>query len=394
MKYYRNLIKYVQNSAFRPVRRYHQFRQLAKPVAYPVRPTDYKDPIDDMRNYYKVLGVERCASYSEIKNAYYNLAKQYHPDNRRNGKYQIQFNEINEAYNILIDDNKRNEYDKYGEIRDLQGYMKRIGERENAKNVKERIKLRDLMQIDKPADEVAGVSSTFQTSQATIHIDFLHSVQGLKKDFNIKVLRKCPKCYGNFLPIKNQTEKCEKCQGNGVCRIVSKTHVTKKVCDACKGKRVIQNNTCNMCDNKGFVCQNQAVYIVIPPGISDGEIINIKNPSSDIPNKTIAVKVNVKKNAKFERRGFNIHSDLAVSIPDAILGQKVKVETIHGLVDMKIPAGAESHSKVVLHGKGIRTPRVVGDHIFTLKVEIPKIINENVRKVLSQWNIEKKRPSY
>lgn len=393
MKGSRNLFKSVQNLTSRQLKNYHhQFRQSDKPASYPVRAMNYKDPIDDIRNYYKVLGVEKCASHSEIKNAYYHLAKQYHPDNRRTGRFEQQFNEVVEAYNVLIDDSKRNEYDKYGEIKDLKSYMKRIGENEKKRNVNERIKLRDLLEKDvsKPVGNTE-VKSSYQSSEASICIDFLHSVQGLKRDFSLKVLRKCPRCCKTYLH-KSQPEKCEKCQGSGIFKIQSKTHTTNKVCDLCKGQCMTQQNTCNMCDNKGFVYQNQPVYVVIPPGISDGDIINIKNPSSEIPNKTIAIRVNVLKSTKFERKGFNIHSDLAVSIPDAILGSKIKVQTIHGPVELRIPPGAESHSKITLHGKGVRTPRVIGDHIITLKVEIPKTINENVRKVLSQWNNEKKKP--
>lgn len=391
MRSSRNLFQSVQNLSSRQFRSYHhQFRQREKPVNYPVRTMNYKDPIDDMRNYYKILGVERCASHSEIKNAYYYLAKQYHPDNRKTGRYEEQFNEIVEAYNVLIDDNKRNEYDKFGEIKDIQGYMKRIGEREKTKNINERVKLRDLLQKDLPKSRASEISTSLQSSEASINIEFLQSVQGMKRDFVLKILRKCPRCTKTYLH-KSPPEKCKKCDGSGISKVQSKTHITNKVCDLCKGKRVTQMKTCNMCDNKGFVYQNQPVYIVIPPGISNGDIINIKNPNSEIPNKSIAVKVNVMNSTKFERKGFNIHSDLAVSIPDAILGGKVKVQTIHGMVDLRIPPGAESHSTITLHGKGIRTPRVIGDHILTLKVDIPKTINENVRKVLSQWNLEKKK---
>lgn len=390
MKSSRNWFESVQILSSCQFRSYHhQFRQLAKPVNYPIRALICKDPMDVIRNYYKILGVERCSTHSEIKNAYYNLAKQYHPDNRNREKYQSHFSEIAEAYHVLIDENKRNEYDKFGEIKDIQGYMKLIGERENKRNVNEKIKLKDLMQKDFPPNpETQEVTSSYQSSEASINIDFLHSVQGLKREFVLKVLKKCPRCSGVYT-YKSQPEKCEKCQGTGIFKVQTKTHITNTVCDLCLGKRVTQRNACTMCDNKGFVYQNQPVYIVVPPGTASGDIINIKSPNSETPNKTIAVKVNVMGSNKFDRKGYNIHSNLPLSIPDAILGGKVKVHTIHGSVDVRIPPGAESHSTITLHGKGIRTPRITGDHIVTLKVEIPKTINDNVRKVLSQWNFEK-----
>lgn len=389
MRSSRNLFKSFQNLMSRHFISYHhQFRLPGPPISYPVRAMNYEDPIDDVRNYYKILGVERCASHSEIKTAYYHLAKQYHPDNRKGNKFEKQFNEIVEAYNVLIDDGKRNEYDKHGKIKDLQSYMKRIGELEKTRNVNESIKLRDLLQRD--MSKPAGNEINYQSSESSITIDFLHSVLGLKRDFTVKVLKKCPKCSNSYAH-KSQPERCEKCLGTGIFKTQSKTHITNKVCDLCNGKRVTQKNTCNMCDHKGFVYQNQPVYIVIPPGISHGDVINIKNPSSEIPSKTIAVRVNVLNNTKFVRKGFNIYSDLVVSIPDAILGSKVKVQTIHGPVEMRIPPGAESHSTITLHGKGIRTPRTIGDHILTVRIEIPKTINENIRKVLSQWNIDKQK---
>lgn len=394
MKSSRNLFKSFQNLKSWLLRDYHQqYRQHAKPVSYPVRSINFKDPVDDMRNYYKILGVEKCASHSEIKHAYYHLAKQYHPDNRQGGKYEEQFKEIAEAYNVLTDDHKRNEYDRYGEIKDIEGYMKHIGEREKVKNIKEEIKLRDLLQKDIPAPpkpRAPEINPSFQSSEASISIDFLHSVLGLKKDFVLKVLRKCPRCCGTYSH-KSQSENCKKCDGSGICKVQASNEITNQVCDLCKGKRVTQRKTCSMCDNKGFVYQSQPVYIVIPPGIYSGDTISIKNPNTDIPHKSIAVRVNVTNNSKFERKDFNIHSDLAVSIPDAIMGAKFKVQTIHGMVEVRVPPGAESHSTITLHGKGIRTPKVIGDHILTLKVQIPKTINNSVRKVLSLWDLEIKK---
>lgn len=385
-------LKSVQNfaSQFIVGRDLHQqLRQYAAPVNYPVRTMNFRDPVDDTRNYYKILGVEKSSSHSDIKNAYYHLAKQYHPDNRRGGKLEKQFNEIAEAYNVLIDSNKRAEYNKYGKINDIQGYMKLIGERDRAKNENERIKLKELLQKDLPILKLGApaVNPSFRSGEASISIDFLHSVQGLKRDFLLKVFRKCPRCCGTYSH-KSETEKCKKCDGVGVFMVQTKTSPTSKSCDLCNGKCVTQKNTCAMCENKGFLYENQSVYIAIPPGIVSGDVIQIMDPNSE---KRIAVKVNVKNSNKFERKGSDIYTDLLVSIPDVILGAKFKVQTIHGLVELRIPPGAESHSTVILHGKGVRTPKVLGDHIVTLKVEIPKVINESVRKVLSLWDLEMKK---
>lgn len=387
-----NLLKSVQNFAiqFRIGRDLHQqLRQYVAPVNYPVRTMTFMDPVDDTRNYYKILGIEKSSSHSEIKNAYYNLARQYHLDNRSGGKLEKQFNGIVEAYNVLIDSNKRTEYNKYGKINDIQGYMQLIGERERAKNVNERIKLKELLQKDLPVIKLGApeVNPSFRSSEASISIDFLHSVQGLKRDFVLKLLRKCPKCCGTYSH-KSETEKCKKCDGLGVFMVQTKANTSNKACDLCNGKCVTQKKTCAVCDNKGFLYQNQSVYIAIPPGVVSGDVIQIKDPNSG---KTIAVKVIVKNSSKFERKGCDIYTDLLVTIPDVILGAKFKVQTIHGLVDLKIPPGAESHSTVTLHGKGVRTPKVLGDHIVTLKVEIPKVINESVRKVLSLWDLEMKK---
>lgn len=345
MKTSTNLFKLIQNSTFRLLRQSLPFDRLW-----------FRDHHQQNR--------KNATSFSYPYRAM-TLVKRYPTGNSRVGKLGQQYKEIG-------DDSRRNEYEKCDEIN-------------------EKIKLKNLLQKDRPTLKPGApyVKPSFQSSEASVNIDFLHSVKGIKRDFVLKVLRKCPKCRGTFSH-KSKSEKCKKCDGSGVFMVQSNTRIANRICDLCQGKCVTSKNSCNMCYNKGFIYHNEPVHIAIPAGISNGDIITIKSPNSETPKKTIAVRVNVMNTTKYERRGFDIHSDLPITIPDAILGAKLKVNTIHGTVDLRIPPGVESHSKITLYGKGVRTPKSIGDHIVTLKVDIPKTIGKNVRKLLTSWDFEVK----
>lgn len=392
MKTSLNLLKLGQNLTLNILREYHHsFRQKITPTTYPVSTINIRTPIDNIRGYQRILGLDKIPVHSEIKEAYYNLVKQNLPENRREIQLNERYKEILEAYN------KGKEHDKNSEIKNIRSHTNPVGsERQLTKTVSlyENIKLRDLMKKDLPRLKPGApeVNPSFQCSEASINIDFLHSVVGLKRDFVLKVLRKCGKCCGTYSH-KSQLEKCKKCDGLGLFRVQTKTHIANKTCDICKGKRHTTKTNCSKCNNKGFVYENQPVHIAIPAGVLNGDVITIKNPNSDLLNANIAVKINVRNSSKFRRDGFNIHSDLILSIPDAVLGTRCKVQTIHGYVDLRIPPGVDSHSKITLYGKGVRTLSSIGDHIVTLKIEIPKTVNENVRKILSMWdNLEIKKP--
>lgn len=210
---------------------------------------------------------------------------------------------------------------------------------------------------------------------------FKEAAQGLKKQIQVKYLKKCPNCHGKSNRITGLTtpEPCRKCNGSGQVVKRTSTYTSMVVCEHCNGKRRIYRNNCELCDNRGFVLVMSSTTVVIPAGTKTGDTISVENPDTK---QSVNYRVHVEESDYFRRVGNDVFTDCFLTISQAILGGTVKVRGIERDIDVKLDPGIQSHTQVTLKGNGIKTRDGVGDHIVTLKVQIPQHLSPKQRSLI------------
>lgn len=215
-----------------------------------------------------------------------------------------------------------------------------------------------------------------------LEISFLESVHGVKKNIDLKYLRKCPQCNGNSQRMAGRAnvEPCRKCNGSGQLKKKTATYTTMTVCDQCNGKRYINRNQCDLCECRGFVQESNKVTIHIPPGVKTGDAISVENPKTS---QRLSYRVNVQESDYYQRIGNNVITEKYINLSEAILGGIVKVRGIYNSIELKIEPGTESHTKLTLKGKGIKARGDgVGDHIVLIKIKIPRQLTMKQRQLI------------
>ncbi|XP_073838619.1 chaperone protein DnaJ [Musca autumnalis] len=357
--------------------------------------TEIKQPTQLPKDYYyKVLGLQKQATMQEIKAAYYALAKRYHPDSSNsNDSKQIskRFEEISNAYHILTDETKRLEYDQLGQVRDAEQFLSNKSAKSSAREYK--IKLPNVVQSFKDSTNSKTVLQTLTptinddirnlvNTEQKLDITFLESVHGVKRNIDLKYLVKCPQCNGNSLRMAGRTavEPCRKCNGSGQLRKKTATYTAVSVCDQCNGKRFINRNQCDLCECRGFVQESNRITIHIPAGVKTGDVMSVKNSKNG---QRLSYRINVLESNYYQRIGNDVITEKYINLSEAILGGTVKIRGIYENLDLKIEPGTESHTKIVLKGKGIRTRSdTTGDHICIVKILIPRNLTMKQRQII------------
>jgi molecular chaperone DnaJ len=294
-----------------------------------------------MSRNHDILGVKEGASEEDIKSAYRNLAKKYHPDLNKNKDAESKFKEINEAYNTLI--NKKDSEPLDNDL--FKGF--------NQFNIFD-INLNRIYDLD---------------IHQSINIGFLESCFGCEKQIKYKIKKSCPECSnGQHFKI------CPQCKGTGV-NIIFK-------CLACNGTGNI--NTCNHCHRKGFIEEESILNIKIPEGIDQGNTLRIKDKGNINKNKTgnFYLIINILNDCVgFNRSGLDIHSKLKVSYIDAILGEEIMANTIHGLIKIKLPPYCQNNSVIKCDKIGIKKE---GNHYFNILIELPTLLDDKEKRILKK----------
>uniref|UniRef100_A0A1I8P941 J domain-containing protein n=1 Tax=Stomoxys calcitrans TaxID=35570 RepID=A0A1I8P941_STOCA len=344
--------------------------------------------------YYRVLGLHKRATTQDIKTAYYALAKRFHPDsvNTSNNQHiSKRFQEISNAYHILTDESKRLEYDQLGEVRDEKLFLEMVKKKNIGKEHKivTSNALRGFDGLARPAamekqsemsisnDDIRLMANVDQK----LEITFLESVHGVKRIVDLKYLRKCPQCNGNSQRMagRGSPEPCRKCNGNGQLKKKTATYTALTVCDQCHGKRYINRNQCDLCECRGFVQESNKITIHVPP-CKSGDVIAVENPKTG---QCFNYRVNVQESNYYQRIGNNVITEKYINLSEAILGGTVKVRGIYETLDLKIEPGTESHTKITIKGKGIRSRGDgVGDHIVLVKIRIPHQLTMKQRQLI------------
>lgn len=352
---------------------------------------------DNKRDYYEVLGISKGASEDEIKKAYRTLAKKYHPDMNPGDKTaEVKFKEVNEAYAVLSDSEKRSKYDRFGHdafdpASGGSGYGG-FGGFSGADF--------DFGDIFSSFFGGGGSSSSRANMPregddiaARVSVSFEEAAFGCKKEVNFARIENCPDCHGSGAEHEGDIEKCPECNGLGRVTVRQQTMLgymqTQRTCQRCGGRGKIIKNPCKNCNGKGRIRINKKLEVNIPSGIDDRQNIVLRGQGSTGinggPNGDLIIEVRVREDKIFERDGNNIYCEVPITFAEATLGAEIDVPVLGGGSEkFKIPDGTQSGTTFTLKNKGIpdiNTKRK-GDLIIKVAVETPKNLNSKQKELL------------
>lgn len=354
----------------------------------------------EKRDYYEVLGVSKSATDDEIKKAYRSLAKKYHPDVNKAPDAAEKFKEVNEAYEVLSDSQKRATYDQFG-FAGMDGSQAGGGYGGFSS-----AGFDDFSDIFSSffGGGMGGFSSSSSRNSNSpqrgndrlmkIDISFLDACFGKTESFNINVDEVCSHCNGSGADSPSDIETCPTCHGSGTVISQQRTPFgmfqTQNVCPDCRGTGKRIRKVCPNCRGKGFERKNTNVEVKIPAGIDEGQRLRVQGKgergTNGGPNGDLYLQIHILPHDKFERQGKNILISIPVSAVDATIGTTVDVPTIHGEVTMKIPAGTQDGTILKLKGKGVPDIRggKQGDQLCTIDIEIDKKLSPREKELYEE----------
>lgn len=354
----------------------------------------------EKRDYYEVLGLSKGASDDEIKKAYRKMAKENHPDLHPGDKAcEERFKEINEAYEVLSDPDKKAKYDQYGhaafdpsagfgggagfgDFGDIFGGFGGFG---------------DIF------GDIFGGGGARQSNaprkgesiRTNVSISFEEAAFGCKKDITIARIEQCPDCKGSGAAAGTTPEVCPDCKGTGSVRTTQRTPLgmvqSNAPCSKCRGTGKIIHQPCPSCHGMGSVRKQHKINVTIPAGIDDGQTVSVRGQGSaganGGPAGDLLVYVIVRPHARFERDGANVILEQEISYVHAVLGGDIEVPTLDGNVKLSIPEGTQTGSVFRMRGKGIPYLRGSGrgDQFVSVKVAVPRNLTGSQKELLKQF---------
>jgi molecular chaperone DnaJ len=352
-------------------------------------------------DYYDLLGVKKDASADEIKKAFRRAAVEHHPDR---GGDETKFKEINEAYEVLKDTDKRKRYDQFGHAGiggNGGGNPYGGGFGGQAQNIN--FDFGDLGLGDIFSSFFGGGQqnqhrqSRGRDVEATVDITFDQAVFGTEVDVNLNLDDTCGHCKGTTVEPGYELQTCDQCKGSGqvvsVTRTVFGNIQQATLCPKCHGTGKVPEKICSVCHGKGTQSKRQTIQLKIPAGIDDGATIRLREHGEAIangPKGDLYVNVRVKPHKKFTREGDLILSEEHIDMVEAALGTEIDVDTVDGPVRMKVPAGTQSGSDFKLSNHGV--PHLKGSsrgpHIVTILVDTPTKLSKKQQELLSAFQSE------
>ncbi len=356
------------------------------------------------RDYYEVLGVSKNASDDELKKAFRKQAIEHHPDK---GGDEAKFKEVNEAYEVLKDDKKRQRYDQFGHAG--------VGSSAASDGAGGNPYAGFGGQGDFDFGDIGDIFGSFFGGQGggqrrqqrtrgndvQTHLDltFEQAVFGTEVELNLNLNDTCEHCKGTTVEPGHSMKTCPTCKGAGqtvrVMRTVLGNIQQQVLCDTCKGKGKIPEKVCSVCHGSGTQRREQKIKLKVPAGIDDGATIRVTGRGEAIangPKGDLYVGIRVKAHKKFTREGDLILSEETIDMVDAALGTEIDVDTVDGPIRMKIPAGAQSGTDFKLSNHGVPHVRGKGRgaHIVTVTVETPTKLSKKQQELLKEFNSNKK----
>jgi molecular chaperone DnaJ len=349
------------------------------------------------RDYYEILGVTHSANEDEIKKAFRRLARQYHPDVNKDKSAEERFKEINEAYEVLGDAQKRQAYDRFGHAGVGAGAgagspFEGFGGFGNFSDIFE--------QIFATATGAAGGTRRGTPQRGAdlryeLTISFEEAVRGCQKEIEIPRWESCSNCRGSGAQPGTNTARCSACQGTGEIRRVQQSifgqFVNVMVCDRCRGEGRVITTPCDRCGGQGRVRNIRRVTVNIPAGVDDGITVRVTGegeaPARGGTPGNLFVALSVKPHDYFKRQGTDLLFDLPITYSDAALGAEVEVPTLDGKETLKIPSGTQSGRTFRLKNKGVNVihSNQRGDELVTVKVVTPQSLTSEQKELLRKF---------
>lgn len=362
------------------------------------------------RDYYEVLGVSKDASDDEIKKAFRRKAIEYHPD--KEGGDEAKFKEVNEAYEVLKDSQKRQRYDQFGHAgvggasgggNPFEGFNGFGGQGQS---------------VNFDFGDLGGLGDIFgsffgggggqrrnrpargRDIEMELALDFEEAVFGVETEVKLNLNDTCDHCKGSTVEPGYELKTCDTCKGSGqevhVAQTIFGNIQQATVCRTCKGKGKIPEKNCSVCNATGVQRKDKKVKIKVPAGIDDGATIRLREYGEATANGNkgdLYVHIRVAPHKEFTREGDLILSKIHIPMVDATLGTEVNVETVDGPVKMKVPAGTQSGTDFKLSGHGV--PHLKNDsrgaHIVTVQVDTPTKLSKEQKDLLEQFKASAKK---
>ncbi|HIT69513.1 MAG TPA: molecular chaperone DnaJ [Candidatus Aphodomonas merdavium] len=343
------------------------------------------------RDYYDVLGVSKGAGEAEIKSAYRKKAKECHPDLHPDDKEaEARFKELNEAYEVLNDPDKRARYDQFG----FEGVNGQPG-------------------FEGGFDGFSGFGDIFSTFfgggvrqtrngpergadlRFDLTITFEEAAFGCKKEFRFQRSEPCDACKGSGAKPGTQPEKCSVCKGTGTVRGVQNSLfgqvVTQRPCSACGGTGQVIKEKCPKCGGKGNVRVSRTATVNIPAGIDNGQVMTLSGQGESGvrggPAGDLYVYIRVKPHKLFKREGYNLYCELPLSFTQAALGGEIQIPTLEGPIPYNLPEGTQNDTELRFRGHGVQMLRAngKGDLYVKVRVDVPRRLTDHQKELLKQF---------
>ncbi|MBQ5801252.1 MAG: molecular chaperone DnaJ [Clostridia bacterium] len=351
----------------------------------------------EKRDYYEVLGVSKNATEAELKKAYRTLAKKYHPDMNPNDKEAEQkFKEVNEAYGVLSDPDKKSKYDQFGHAAFDQtggGYGGGFGGGFDFSDI--------FSSFFGGSTGFGGGASSANRAVpgddvfTKIEISFEEAAFGCKKDISFNHIEKCPECNATGAEKGTKPETCESCRGTGQVTVRQNTAFgafqSTRPCQNCRGTGKIIKTPCKNCNGRAYIKVKKKLEVSIPAGIDHGMRIALRNEGdagrNGGPSGDLILEVRVRRHPVFEREGNNLYCEIPISFTEAALGAEIDVPTLEGNKKYTISEGTQTGTAFKLSGCGIAdiNTKRKGDLIFTVNVEVPRNLNARQKEILSEF---------
>ncbi len=354
----------------------------------------------EKRDYYEVLGVDKNASDADIKKAYRKLAKQYHPDvNPGNKAAEAKFKEVNEAYEILSDSQKRSRYDQFGHAgtdpNGFGGFGGGFGDFDFGG-------IGDIFEtffggagFGRPSKSKSGPQKGADLKHM-MEISFEEAAFGCEKEIVLNRLENCPTCSGTGAKPGTSSSVCKHCNGSGQIQYKQNTpfgqFVNIKTCDVCHGEGKVITDPCNKCGGKGKTRKSVKIKINVPAGIDDGQTISLRGEGEQGlrggPTGDLYISIKVRPHPLFQRQGNDVICEMPITFTQAALGAELEVPTLDGKVKYSMPEATQTGTIFRIKGKGIPYLRGNGrgDQYVKVNIEVPKRLNERQKAILKEFS--------
>ena len=356
----------------------------------------------EKRDYYEVLGVDKNATQDEIQKAYRALAKKYHPDLNHSPDAPEKFKEVSEAYEVLKDPQKRQQYDQFGHAafdnNGANGFQ-------NGFNGFGGFSESDFGDINDIFSQFFGGGRTGgrrssaprrgADRKVTVKLSFDQAVNGTKVDIPLDYVKTCPDCHGSGARSPEDIATCPTCRGTGRVRTRRQTIFgmmeSEGVCPDCGGTGKRIKAKCATCHGQGRVRVSETITVNIPQGVDDGDMIRIAGKGdagvNGGPNGDLILVVQVGTSQIFQRKGADIYTSVDVSLADALLGASVTVKTVKGEFDLSVPSCTQPNTVLKMAGMGVTLPSgKTGNQYVTINVVFPKSLNSEEKDLIRQFD--------